>query len=237
MPVSLFRCLPTLKTLLSIVSGHKGIKPHPTSTTKQGTEQILTLIVKKWHQRGEWKGHWGIMPSPCGSPNQYHGSTVRTSSGCTFFSRQHLGKWCNFLFVIIASALQTDKSYNIKRGTTVNLVMYDLIWAPDTAQACNYLSALEKHMSGGRSGEKKGSLGQECTSTIRAFFLLREKQISWWIWVAISGTQKKKSESPSHNLDLSSVAYANMSEDCTLKTSFSTAYMKNIMKMLCSRDR
>lgn len=36
----------------------------------------------------------------------------------------------------MASAQQTDKSYNIKHGTSVNLVICVLIWVPETAQAC-----------------------------------------------------------------------------------------------------
>lgn len=76
--------------------------------------------------------------------------------GVHFFSRENLEKGCNFLFAITASALQTDKSYNIKHGTTVNLVIYVLIWVPETAQVCNYFSALEKHLLGAEVEKRRG---------------------------------------------------------------------------------
>ena len=138
------------------------------------------------------------------------------------------------------------KVYNIKRGTKVNLVIYVLIWVPEIMQARHYFSTLEKYMSGCRRGEIKGSLEWECTPTIRALLLEGEKQISWWIhfiWVVVSGTlrtserERERSKSQSYTLDLSSMAYAHISEDCTLKTFFAMAYMKTTTRSLCSRDR
>lgn len=57
------------------------------------------------------------------------------------------------------------KVYNIKCGTEANAVIYVLIWVPETTQAHCYFSTLVKHMSRGRRGEIKGSLGWECTPT------------------------------------------------------------------------
>lgn len=94
-------------------------------------------------------------------------------------------------------------------------------------------------MSGGQEWRKEGVFGagvhtnhQSLSPTEGETNFLMDLTGSIW-----NIKKKKKSESPSYNLDLSSLAYANISEDCTLKTSFATAYMKITIQVLCSRDR
>lgn len=141
------------------------------------------------------------------------------------------------------------KVYNIKSGTKVNFVIYVLTWAPEIMQAHHCFSTLEKYMSGERRGESKRSLGWECTPPIRALLLLEgEKQMMNPLWLVLPGTFGKKKSGGGERrwgeeikisvLHLGCVLYGlcSLLEDRTLKTFFTTAYMK-ITTKLCSRDR
>lgn len=160
-----------------------------------------------------------------------------------FFPRRCLENWCHFkVFATAESALQMDKSLQHQLWTSWFIFLFEY------QKLCKHI-ILSLHWRNTRQGagedEIKRSLGWECRPTIRALLLLEgEKQVSQFLLYSSSSIwnmkqRKKNTESKAqfYTLNLSSIAYVHISEDCTLKIFFATAYMKMTTKSLCSIDR